>query len=32
MLQPLDDPENQGLDAYHQCLAQLQAMIETHAP
>jgi len=25
-------PYMQGLDAYHQCFAQLQARIEAHAP
>jgi protein-tyrosine-phosphatase len=31
LLWPLDDPYLEGLDAYRQCVAQLQATIEAHA-
>ena len=29
---PLDDPYMQGLDAYYQCLIELQATIESYPP
>jgi hypothetical protein len=32
LLWPLDDPYLGGLDAYRQCLAQLQATLEAHVP
>ena len=32
LLWPLDDPYLEGLDAYHQCLTELQTAIEAHAP
>ena len=32
LLWPLDDPYMQGLDAYYQCLLELQAIIERYAP
>ena len=32
LLWPVHDPYLEGLDAYHQCLAELQTVIEAHAP
>src|SRR6266567_5110537 len=32
LLWPLNDPYLEGLEAYRQCLAQLQATIEAHTP
>jgi protein-tyrosine-phosphatase len=31
LLWPVQDPYREGLDAYHRCLAELQATIEAHA-
>ena len=32
LLWPVHDPYREGLDAYYQCLAELQTVIEAHAP
>ena len=32
LLWPVHDPYREGLDAYHQCLTELQTAIQAHAP